>query len=182
MINGSEVIEPCPISVAADMIVMVPSGPRLTHGFSAWLSAWPPDPLAISAASALRASAIAKDSPAAPIIAWRRETCWCETWPESWPETWRESWPPESLRDRGAPDLLKSLFMSRLPRRALDRAHDALIGAAAANIGAHMLDNLLAARLRIVFEEIGRAHDLAGLAVAALRHALGEPGFLHRMV
>ena len=32
MISGSEVIEPCPISVAADMMVIVPSGAMLTHG------------------------------------------------------------------------------------------------------------------------------------------------------
>ena len=36
MISGSEVIDPCPISVAADMMVMVPSGAMLTHGLSAW--------------------------------------------------------------------------------------------------------------------------------------------------
>ena len=32
MISGSEVIDPCPISVAADMIVMVPSVAMLIHG------------------------------------------------------------------------------------------------------------------------------------------------------
>ena len=36
MISGSEVIDPCPISVAADMMVMVPSGAMLTHGLRAW--------------------------------------------------------------------------------------------------------------------------------------------------
>ena len=35
MISGSEVIDPCPISVAADMMVIVPSGAMLTHGLSA---------------------------------------------------------------------------------------------------------------------------------------------------
>ena len=35
MISGSEVIDPCPISVAADMMVMVPSVAMLTHGLSA---------------------------------------------------------------------------------------------------------------------------------------------------
>src|SRR5262245_34806252 len=71
--------------------------------------------------------------------------------------------------------------MSRLPRRALDRAHDALIGAAATDIRAHVLDDLVARGLGVLLQEIGRTHDLAGLAVAALRHSLGEPGFLHRM-
>ena len=31
-------------------------------------------------------------------------------------------------------------------------------------------------------EERRRRHDLSGLAVAALRHVLGEPGLLHRML
>ena len=35
MISGSEVIDPCPISVAADMMVMVPSVAMLIHGLSA---------------------------------------------------------------------------------------------------------------------------------------------------
>ena len=35
MISGSEVIDPCPISVAADMMVMVPSGAIDTQGLSA---------------------------------------------------------------------------------------------------------------------------------------------------
>src|SRR4051794_16653561 len=73
------------------------------------------------------------------------------------------------------------LFMSRLLRGALDRAHDALVGAAAADVRAHVLDDLGARRLGLLLEQIGRAHDLAGLAVAALRHPLGEPGLLHRM-
>ena len=34
MIKGSDVIEPCPISVAADMMVTVPSVAMLTHGLS----------------------------------------------------------------------------------------------------------------------------------------------------
>src|SRR6185437_12581684 len=65
---------------------------------------------------------------------------------------------------------------SALLRRALDRADDARIGAAATEIGTHMLDDLGAAGVRIALQEIGGAHDLAGLAVAALRYALGEPG------
>src|SRR5215475_15273606 len=72
-------------------------------------------------------------------------------------------------------------FMSHLPSGALNRTHNALIGATAADIGAHVFDDLLARRLRIVLEQVGRAHDLAGLAIAALRHALGEPGFLYGM-
>src|SRR5471032_2176008 len=114
MISGSEVIDPCPISVAADMTVMVPSGAMLTQG----LSAWPLRSLAIAAASTRPPNAIAKERPAAPIITWRREIA--------------------------ASNLLICAFMSDLPRRALDCAHDALIGAATADVGAHVFDDLLA--------------------------------------
>src|SRR5262247_1606953 len=133
MMSGSEVIDPCPISVAADMMVMVPSGVMLIHG----LMVCPAPSAARTAASVRRPSEVSK--------------------------------------------LLRGLFMSRLPRRALDRAHDALIGAAATDIRAHVLDDLVARGLGLLLQEIGRAHDLAGLAVAALRHALGKPGFLNRM-
>ena len=64
MISGSEVIDPCPISVAADMMVMVPSVAMLTHG----LSVWPVRSAASTAASARPPNAMANDSPAAPII------------------------------------------------------------------------------------------------------------------
>src|SRR5947199_8708530 len=151
MISGSDVIDPCPISVAADMIVIVPSGAMLTQG----LMAVPVRSDASTAASARSPSAMANDRPAAPIITWRRDTF-----------VWK---------------LLMCWFMSRLPRRALDRAHDALISPAAADVGAHVLDDLGARRRWIVLEQVGRAHDLSGLAVAALRHALGNPGLLQRM-
>jgi hypothetical protein len=38
-----------------------------------------------------------------------------------------------------------------------------------------------AIRLGIVRQQVGGAHDLAGLAIAALRHPLGEPCLLDRM-
>src|SRR6476620_10859337 len=112
MMSGSEVIDPCPISVAADMMVMVPSGAMLIHG----LMVCPLRSPAKTAASARPPSAKANERPAAPIMIWRRLS--------------------------EVSKLLRGLFMSRLPRRALDRAHDALIGAAAAEIGAHVLDDL----------------------------------------
>src|ERR1700720_3048750 len=70
---------------------------------------------------------------------------------------------------------------SALLRGALNGAHDAWIGSAAADIGTHMRDDLVAIGPRILRQQIGRAHDLAGLAIATLRHSLGEPGLLHRM-
>src|SRR3954447_3211842 len=107
-----------------------------------------------STAASLPPTAKANERPAAPII-----TC---------------------RRDSGISECLMGLFMSRLLRGALDRAHDALISPAAADVGAHVLDDLGARRLRILLEQIGRAHDLAGLAIAALRYSVGKPGFLHR--
>ncbi len=71
MIRGSEVIDPCPISVAADMMVIVPSGAMLTHGLRAL-----PAPSAASVAARampLRPSASAKEKPAAPTMTWRRD-------------------------------------------------------------------------------------------------------------
>ena len=64
MISGSEVIDPCPISVAADMMVMVPSVAMLTHG----LIVWPARSAASTAASARPRARMANDRPAAPII------------------------------------------------------------------------------------------------------------------
>src|SRR3954470_19339410 len=150
MISGSDVIEPWPISVAADMMVIVPSVAMLIHG----LSTLPLRSLPSTAACAPR-SANANERPAAPIMIWRR--------------------------DGALSKCRMGLFMSGLPRRAFDRAHDALVGPAAADVGAHMRDDLAARRRWIGLEQIGRAHDLAGLAVAALRHALGNPGLLQRM-
>src|SRR6516225_395391 len=120
MINGSEVIDPCPISVAADMMVIVPSGAMLTQG----LSSLPIRSLARTAASARSESTIANESPAAPIMTCRRvRSC------------------------RREAQVLMCLFMSRLPCGALDRTHDALIGAAAADVAAHVFDDLCARRL-----------------------------------
>ena len=146
MISGSDVIDPCPISVAADMIVMVPSVAMLIQGFIALRGPSPER----AAAFRLFGAAIANVNPAAPIITWRRLST----------------------------DALMDLFMSRLPRSAFNRAHDPLVGAAAANVCAHVLDDLRPGGLRFLLKQIGRAHDLTGLAVATLRHALGEPGFL----
>ena len=57
---------------------------------------------------------------------------------------------------------------------------DALIGAAAADVG-HRLVDVGIGRLGFLLQQCGGGHDLAGLAVAALRYVYREPGFLHRM-
>src|SRR3954471_4012632 len=62
----------------------------------------------------------------------------------------------------------------------VDRFADALIGAAAADVG-HRRVNVLVGRPRVLLQERRRRHDLAGLTVAALRHVDRRPGLLHRM-
>src|SRR5438034_902200 len=57
---------------------------------------------------------------------------------------------------------------------------DALVGAAAADVGHRGVD-IGVARLGILLEQRSGRHDLPGLAVAALRHVERRPGFLHRM-
>src|SRR5262245_63479651 len=69
------------------------------------------------------------------------------------------------------------MVMSRLPAGALDGGDDAVVGAAPADVAVHVRDDVGAARLGIGLQKLGRLHDLARLAVAALRHLLGDPGF-----
>src|SRR5438552_7577588 len=118
MINGSEVIDPCPISVAADMMVVVPSGAMLTHG----LSSWPTRSAAGTAASARPRKAMANERPAAPIMTWRRES--------------------------GAVRLafVMCVMALALPCGALDRAHDPLVRSVAAETGIPVLYDLVARR------------------------------------
>ena len=56
-----------------------------------------------------------------------------------------------------------------------------VIGAAAADVAVHVLDDLGAVRLLVGRQQLGRLHDLAGLAVAALRHLQRDPGLLQRV-
>src|ERR1043166_3083515 len=57
---------------------------------------------------------------------------------------------------------------------------DALIGATAADVG-HTPVHAAIGRLRCFLEQCRGGHDLAGLAIAALRHVDREPRLLHRM-
>src|ERR1700756_4011160 len=65
-------------------------------------------------------------------------------------------------------------------RRSMDRRADARIGAAAADVG-HCAVDLGIGRLRLVFEESDRRHDLPRLTVSALGHVELDPGQLDRM-
>src|SRR5262245_47652596 len=159
MIKGSEVIDPCPISVAGDMMVIVPSVAMLTHGLSAL-----PLRSAASAAPAARRltpSATAKVRPAAPIMTWRRD------------RTWRGE-------ERAFKVSIAICWVMDQASRAA-RAHDVLLGLPAEDSRAHVLAELVARLFGVLLQQVRRAHDLPGLAVAAVRHLFGEPGLLQRV-
>ena len=63
----------------------------------------------------------------------------------------------------------------------LDRLADADIGHAAAQIAGHHGVDVLVAWRREILQQRRRLHDLAGLAVAALRNLKVDPGLLQRM-
>jgi len=67
-------------------------------------------------------------------------------------------------------------------RRALDRGDDLVVGAAAAEVARHVLHDLLSRRAFRPGKQRRRGHDLARLAVAALRHLLGDPRLLQRVI
>src|SRR3954466_6749519 len=60
----------------------------------------------------------------------------------------------------------------------VDRFAHLLEGAAAADIGDGLVD-VGVGRLRLLAQQRRHRHDHAALAIAALRHVLGNPGFLH---
>src|SRR5437899_12805686 len=72
-------------------------------------------------------------------------------------------------------------FMSHLLRGAMNRPPDAHVCAAATEIAAHGLVDLGIGRFFVLRQQARGAHDLARLAISALRHVLGEPGLLQRM-
>src|SRR5215471_753092 len=75
---------------------------------------------------------------------------------------------------------LTCLFMvsSSGVRGGVDRLAHLLEGAAAADIGDGVVD-VLVRGLRLILQERRHGHDHAGLAIAALRHVVGNPGLLY---
>jgi hypothetical protein len=63
----------------------------------------------------------------------------------------------------------------------MDRRANARIGTAAAQIAGHHLIDLLVRWLRDVFKERNGLHDLAGLAIAALRNLVFDPCLQNRV-
>src|SRR5882672_732674 len=65
--------------------------------------------------------------------------------------------------------------------RVLDRRANLVVGSAAADVAAHGLVDVGVARRAVLRDERSRAHDLAGLAIAALRHVILDPRGLDRL-
>src|SRR5215475_1523381 len=72
--------------------------------------------------------------------------------------------------------------MSRSCSSRLDGGGDPLIAAAATDVAAHGVVDLALRRVFVGSEQRSGLHDLAGLAIAALRDIQGAPSLLHRMV
>src|SRR5438552_11275904 len=72
--------------------------------------------------------------------------------------------------------------MSRSCGGRLDGGGDALIAAATADVATHRAVDLVFGRVLVGCEQRGSLHDLAGLAIAALRDVQGPPCLLHRVV
>src|SRR5258706_886380 len=73
-------------------------------------------------------------------------------------------------------EVISSLLLSA--RRALDSFADSHIGTAAADVPRHGGVNIAVGRVGLRGEQRRRGHDLARLAVAALRHFQIDPGLL----
>src|ERR1700674_274448 len=82
------------------------------------------------------------------------------------------------LRSRMRRGLMhRGLMLGRL----MDRRPNPLVSAAAAEIARHCRVDILVGWILVVLKKCDRLHDLAGLAVAALRHPDLHPGLLHAM-
>src|SRR5215467_6097330 len=151
---ASPVSVPCPISARAMRTTQVSSGLTTTHAL-----------ISLPALPCATASPIPKGMPSA-----------------SPPPAAAE--PTMNLRREGfAMFVLMVVSPSGFLRHVGGHVHrrpDALVGAATADVG-HRLVDIRVSRLGLLREERRRGHDLAGLAIAALRHVDCGPGLLHGM-
>src|SRR5207247_990578 len=94
---------------------------------------------------------------------------------------WKAMTKPATLAvSRNSRRVTCAALMSRSLRGAIDGGADALIGAAATDVGHRRID--VGVRGMRVLREQGRGgHDLPRLAVAALRHVFLDPRALHRV-
>src|SRR5262245_33133193 len=70
---------------------------------------------------------------------------------------------------------IAALSLADGSRGLLAGCTDALVGAAAAEVAAHRGIDLLVTRIGFALQESDGAHDLAALAIAALRHVVRHP-------
>src|SRR5580704_12833909 len=164
---ASPVELPCPISATGMASTTAPSGLMVTQAPTAAGVA-----ASASAAAGRANSAVgrgkAKVRPAELCRKPRRDSV---------PAGLRSSLPMNSL-----PKTLLNMASCSLLGGALDGAEDARISAATADIAIHVANDVVAARILVGRQQRRGLHDLAGLAVAALRHLQVEPGLLQRMV
>src|SRR5258707_14156550 len=64
----------------------------------------------------------------------------------------------------------------------MDRVFDALVTAAAADVARHRFAYLVVGGFWVFHQQCGGLHDLAGLAIAALRDISLAPGLLNRVI
>src|SRR6185437_9331820 len=151
---------PWPISAIGQRRITVPSALIMTQALTSPApAASSPQYCALNAGAAAFAGDGMKKPSARPparvvpvTIAWRRESCCCAA-----------AW----------------VMVSDLSRGAMNRSPYPDIGAAAADIGDGA--DIGVGRIGLLLQERHRRQNLAGLAIAALRHILGHPRRLHRM-
>src|SRR5258706_1523207 len=154
-IRGREVFDPWPISLAGDMMVIVPSADIVTQGLRvADVAAAALEPIV---ETEINPVITLKLRPAAPIITPRRVT--------------------SGARRRGS-FLVIGLALLRC---ALDCAQNPRICPTSTDVRTHIVDDVVTRGLWIFCEQCCSAHDLPRLTVAALRHLFLEPRLLHRM-
>src|ERR1700752_2670167 len=71
------------------------------------------------------------------------------------------------------------LAVRRAARRVLDALADSHIGAAATDVSRHGVVDIAVGRVGLGGEQRRCGHDLAGLAITALRHLQRDPGLLN---
>ena len=80
------------------------------------------------------------------------------------------------------PREVATLVISTLRGRLLDGLNNHGVGAATAQVCAHLVNDFLSARVGVASEQARRPHYLARLAITALCDLKINPGFLQRMI
>src|SRR4051812_47235159 len=89
---------------------------------------------------------------------------------------------PTRKARRENPSILPMSLLRHLCRGRVDRGADARIGPATTEIAGHHFVDVFIRRLGDQLEKRDGLHDLAGLAIAALRDLMFDPGLQNRML